>query len=247
MGRPVCLVTGGTKNLGRRICLAMAAAGYDIVLTYATDVTAAEAACDEARRAGAEAVPVPLRLGSAGGADECVAEVLDRFSRLDVLVNNAAIRPRKPLREITEADWQHVLDVNLTGPFFLSRAAAGPMCAQRSGVLIHVSGLVALQGGGGGAAHIATSKAGLVGLSRALADELGPHGIRSNVVVPGRMDTARSAPPPLGKIEAEIASTPLRRMGTVGDVASVCVFLASPDSAFMTGQTLHVNGGLYKG
>jgi 3-oxoacyl-[acyl-carrier protein] reductase len=247
MTRPVALVTGGAKNLGRGTCLALARAGHDVALTYATDSTAADALCAELRTAGASALALQLELGPSAAADACVATVTDRFGRVDVVVNNAAVRPRKPLAEITDADWRAVLDVNLNGPFFLSRAAAASMVAQGSGSLIHISGLVAWQGGGGGAAHIATSKMGLLGMSRALADELGPHGVRSNVVVPGRMQTMRVNPAPPGKDADEAAATPLRRIGTVGDVASVCVFLASPEAAFVTGQTLHVNGGIYKG
>jgi len=245
--RPVCLVTGGTRNLGRQLCLEMARAGHDVALTYAQDAVAAERVSDEVRELGADALALQLDLGPSAAAASCVAAVMARFDRLDVLVNNAAIRPRKPLADITEADWRHVLDVNLNGPFFVSQAAAVPMRAAGSGSMIHISGLVALQGGGGGAAHIAASKAGLGGLNRALADELGPDGIRSNLVVPGRMETVRQNPASPGHVEDEIARTPMRRIGQVDDVASVCAFLASAASAYVTGQTLHVNGGLYKG
>ena len=245
--RPVAVVTGGGRNLGRAIGHALAATGHDVVLAYAYDAAAAAAVATELRSTGARAAAHPLELSRSDSATELVRQVTDSFGRLDVLVNNAAVRPRRPLLETTDDNWRHVLGVNLDGPFFLSRAAAPAMIERGVGSIVHISGLIAFQGGGGGGAPIAASKAGLSGLSRALADELGPYGIRSNVVVPGRMDTARARPADPEKVAGELAATPLRRIGTVEDVAGVCAWLASPAAAFVTGQVVHVNGGLLKG
>jgi 3-oxoacyl-[acyl-carrier protein] reductase len=246
-GRPVAVVTGGGRNLGAAISRALAAAGHDVAVAYATDKDAAEGVAAGIRATGAAAAAFPLELAESASATELVRRVTATFGRLDVLVNNAAVRPRRPLLETTDEDWRHVLGVNLDGPFFLSRAAAPALIERGGGSIVHISGLIALQGGGGGGAPIAASKAGLSGLSRALADELGPHGIRSNVVVPGRMDTTRAHPADPETVAAELRATPLRRIGSVEDVAALCVWLASPAAAFVTGQLIHVNGGLVKG
>ncbi len=244
---PVCLVSGGGKNLGREICRRMAAAGYDVALTYVSDAASAESVANEVRALGRRALAVRVDTSVSAQVEAGVAEVVARVGPVEVLVNNAAVRPRRPLLDLSDEDWAYVLGINLNGAFYLSRAVAASMMAARRGSLIHISGLIAFLGGRGGGAHIATSKAGLSGLSRALADELGPYGVRSNVVVPARMQTEKAEGVDPGKVADEIRATPMGRIATVGDVAGMCVFLASPAAAFVSGQMLHVNGGIYKG
>jgi 3-oxoacyl-[acyl-carrier protein] reductase len=224
----------------------MAAAGHDVVLTYSSDPESAARVRDEIEELGRSALVVAADVADSASADACVDAAMRRFGRVDVLVNNAAIRPRRPLLEVTDDDWSRVVGVNLSGPFYLSRSCAPHMMKQGSGCLIHISGLAAFLGGGGGAVHIAASKAGLSGLSRALADELGPYGIRSNVIVPARMGTTRGEPVDPAKVEAEIRATPMARIGTVQDVAGLCVYLASAQASFVSGQMIHVNGGYFK-
>lgn len=242
----VCLVTGGGRNLGRQLCLTMAERGYDIVLTVRSDRQPGDDVAREVAERGRRAVVVAAELTDSSSVDGVAATALEQFGRIDVAVNNAAIRPRAPLLELTDADWHRVLDVNLSAPFYLCRAVLPAMIRQGSGCLIAIAGLVGYLGGGGGAAHIAASKAGLLGLTRAVADEFGPYGVRANVVVPSRMDTTRSAPADPAKVEAEIQATPLRRKGSTADVASTCAFLASDEASFITGQAIHVNGGFFK-
>jgi 3-oxoacyl-[acyl-carrier protein] reductase len=244
--RPVALVTGATRNLGRQICLTLAARGHDVALTYSSDEAAADRVVAELEKLGREASAVQMEAADAGSVSSAVATVLAVHGRIDALVNNAAIRPRQPLFEITDDEWHHVIGVNLTGPFLVCRSVAPGMVKRGSGTIVNIAGLVAYQGGGGGAAHIAASKAGLIGLTRALADELGPHGIRANTVVPGRMKVTRPEPVNETKVTSEIAATALRRLASVEEVAAACAFLASADASFITGQTIHVNGGFYK-
>jgi NAD(P)-dependent dehydrogenase (short-subunit alcohol dehydrogenase family) len=245
--RPVALVTGATRNLGRQVCLTLAARGHDVALTYSSDEAGAERVVAEVEKIGREASAVQMEAADPASVSSAVATVMARHGRIDALVNNAAIRPRRPLFEITDDDWRSVIDVNLTGPFLVCRSVAPGMVERASGSIVNIAGLVAYQGGGGGAAHIAASKAGLIGLTRALADELGPHGVRANTVVPGRMKITRPEPVSEAKVTGEIAATALRRLASVEEVAATCAFLASTDASFITGQAIHVNGGFYKG
>ena len=246
MSGGIALVTGGTKNLGRSVALTLAGQGYDVAVTYLSDADAAVAVCAEIAELGRTAHAVQMDLGDAASVADGVGSVLERAGWVNVLVNCAAIRPRRALLEITDDEWRRVIDVNLTGPFLVSRAVAPEMIAHHSGAIVNIAGLVAYIGGGGGAVHIAASKAGLLGLTRALADELGPYGIRVNTVVAGRMETTRAEPVTDAKVAREIAATSLRRVAAIEEVAATCAYLVSPAAAFVTGQAIHVNGGFYK-
>ncbi len=167
------------------------------------------------------------------------------FGRIDILVNNAGIRPTKPFAEMTYADWQKVLKVNLDGAFFFCTAVLPLMKANGWGRVINISSLAAQQGSTGGHSHYAASKAGLVGLSKSLAREYAPFGITVNVIAPGWIDTEGWGGALDGKRDQYAAKVPARRLGTPRDVAAGAAFLASEEASYINGITLPVNGGLY--
>jgi NAD(P)-dependent dehydrogenase (short-subunit alcohol dehydrogenase family) len=247
MNRKVALVTGAGFNLGRDIALRLATQGHDIGILVRADVDRAQAVADKIVAGGARAKVVAADVADPDAVNAAVRTVTDVLGPIQVLVNAAAIRPRAQLADTTNEAWDRIIGVNLSGPFYLCRAVAPWMVEHGDGAIVNISGLVALQGGGGGATPVAASKAGLIGLTRALADELGPSGVRANVVVPGRMQTQRSSEPPSEKVADEIRHTPLRRIATTAEVASVCSFLVSDEARYITGQLIHVNGGFYKG
>jgi NAD(P)-dependent dehydrogenase (short-subunit alcohol dehydrogenase family) len=174
-----------------------------------------------------------------------VQQVCERYGGVDILVNNAGIRPTRPVLEMSAADWERVLAVNLSGTFYCCRAVAPHMVERRWGRIVSISSLAAQQGSTGGHSHYAASKAGIVGFSRSLARELAPSGITVNVVSPGWIDTEGWEGQLDGHRDEYAARVPLGRLGTPEDVAHAVAFLASDEAAYITGVTLPVNGGLY--
>ncbi len=243
------LVTGASRNIGRAIALAFAAEGADLVLNTRVNREELEAVAAECRKAGVRAVPVLADIGDASAVDAMVKRGLAELGAIDVLVCNAAIRPHKALAETSLDDWHRVLAVNLHSAFYLARAVVPGMKERGRGSVIAIGGQSSLTGRPNTAA-VTAAKTGLLGLVRALAAELGPFGIRVNMVVPGFMDTERryaewypefrQAPP--GAPE-QLKEIPLRRLGRPEEIADACVFLASDASAYVTGDALRVMGG----
>jgi 3-oxoacyl-[acyl-carrier protein] reductase len=240
------LVTGSSKNIGRAVAVALAEAGADVGITARSDREGCQETADAVEAAGSEA---SITLGDLGEPDDIadiVAGVRGDLGRIDVLVNNAAIRPRVPFDEMTLEQWQYVQDVNLRSAFLLSQAAYEDMREQGSGSIVNVLGLMALQGRRG-KAHGVTTKAGLIGLTRTLAAELGPSGVRVNSLVPGRkVRTARESVTEedrknFTKLEQ---ATPLRRRAEPEEIASAIRFLASDEASFITGEVIKADGGL---
>jgi len=241
----VALVTGAQQGIGRGIALAFAREGADVGVNYLDDRGAAEKVAQEIQTAGRRAVLVRADVAQARDAQAMVAQVLAELGGLDVLVNNAGVYPRVPFLEMREIDWDLVLDVNLKGGFFCAQAAARVMIAGgRRGSVINLASQ-AIRGAVRGV-HYSASKGGVVAMTRAMALELAPRGIRVNAIAPGLTDTAQ---PRYGNSEEELAAmataVPLGRMAQPDDIASVAVFLASDDARHVTGQTVHVNGGSY--
>ena len=170
------------------------------------------------------------------------AQALSAFGRVDILINNAAIRPHKPFTEVTQAEWETVRGVVLDGAVYLTRALIEPMVAQKYGRILFFTGEGAFAGGGG-RAHVSAAKMGLVGFARALASEFAPVNIRVNVVSPGSIDTQRANPEWYQGRTPNAAGIPLGRQGKPDEIAATCLFLVSDDGGFITGQTIHVNGG----
>ena len=241
----VALVTGAQQGIGRGIALAFAREGADVALNYLDDRAAAEAVMQQVRAAGRRSALVQTDVARPAEVETMVARVRDELGGIDVLVNNAGIYPRVPFLAMRETDWDLVLDVNLKGGFFCAQAAAQAMIdGGRRGTIINMASQ-AIRGAVRGV-HYSASKGGVVAMTRAMALELAPHGIRVNAIAPGLTDTAQ---PRDGNSEEELAmmasAVPLGRMAQPDDIAAVAVFLASDDARHVTGQTVHVNGGSY--
>jgi 3-oxoacyl-[acyl-carrier protein] reductase len=239
----VALVTGAARNIGREIALALAAAGASVVVNAKTSGTEATAVAAEIEAAGGKAIAILADISDPADVQRLVAESMSRFGRLDVLVNNAALRDEAPFEELTFADWSTVMHVVLDGAFLCAQTAAPHLRASGRGAIINIGGLTA-HTGAKNRAHVVTAKAGLVGLTRALAHDLSPAGVTANLVVPGLIDTVRTGPEPAHHKERK---TLVGRHGLPDDVASAVRFLAGPGARYITGQTLQVNGGLYMG
>jgi len=245
------LITGASRNIGRAIALAFAAEGANLLLNTRANGDELEAVAAECRKAGVRTVTALGDVGDAAAVQAMVERGLAELGAIDVLVCNAAIRPHKSLTDTSLDEWHQVMAVNLHSAFYLARAVVPSMKARRQGSIIALGGLSSLTGRPNTAA-VTTAKTGLVGLVHALAAELGPFGIRANVVAPGYIDTERryadwypefkQAPP--GAPE-QLKQIPLGRLGRPEDIADACVFLASDASAYVTGDTLRVMGGRF--
>jgi NAD(P)-dependent dehydrogenase (short-subunit alcohol dehydrogenase family) len=241
----VALVTGAQQGIGRAIALAMAGEGADVGVNFLDDAAAAERVAAEVRRLGRKGTTVRADVGRAEDVAAMHAAVTATVGPPDVLVNNAGVFPRSQFLELTEREWDHVLGVNLKGGFLCAQAAARAMVAAgRPGAIVNISSS-AVRGDPRGV-HYSASKAGVIGMTRAMALALAPHRIRVNAIAPGLTDTQQ---PRYGNTEEQIAARaleiPLGRMAQPEEIARVAVFLASDEASAITGAVLHANGGAY--
>jgi len=242
-------ITGASRNIGRAIALAFADEGAALVLNTRANRDELDAVAAECRKAGVRVLPVLGDIADAGAVEEMVNEAVAELGGIDVLVCNAAIRPHTAVTDTSIDDWHRVMGVNLHSAFYLARAVIPGMKERRRGSIIALGGQSSLTGRPNTAA-VTAAKTGLLGLIRALAAELGPFGIRANMVIPGTMDTERrytewypefrQAPP--GAPE-QLKQIPLGRLGRPEEIADACVFLASDASSYITGDEIRVMGG----
>lgn len=237
----VALVTGGNRNIGRAIALELAARGCAVIVNASRSRDEAEAVAAEARRHGVKSAALLADVGRAEDVKTLARHALAEFGKVDVLVNNAAIRPDAPFLELTEQDWHRVLDVDLNAAFYTARAFLPGMVAQGWGRIINLTGMNAMQGYVA-RAHVSAAKHGVWGLTKALAREFGPRGITVNAISPGPIESERMTDHQTQHIRGMVSRVPLGRLGTPREVASLCGWLASDDGAFVSGQMIGVNG-----
>jgi 3-oxoacyl-[acyl-carrier protein] reductase len=240
----VTLVTGGSRGIGRAVVLDLAAAGARVGVNYASNAAAAEAVVEEVRAAGGEAVALPGDVADPDQAAGLVTAVEEAFADdLWNVVTSAGITRDNVMARLTPDDWDAVIDVNLGGTFHVCRAAARRMMRKRRGAIVTLSSVVGLRGNGG-QTNYAASKAGVIGLTKALAREVGSRSIRVNCVAPGYIATEMTAALPEAARDGILAATPLGRIGEAADVARTVRFLLSDDAAFITGAVVQVDGGM---
>ena len=239
----VALVTGGSRGIGRAIVLELARCGAQVVFTYHSSAEAAEAICKEVETAGGEARAAACDIVSLPAVEELVASMLQTQGRLDVVVNNAGITRDQLILRMSAEDFDAVLATNLRGTWNVCRAASKPLVKARYGRIINISSVVA-EMGNPGQSNYAASKGGVEALTRSLAQELGSRGITVNAVAPGFIDTDMTRALGDAVVGALRERIPLGRLGSVEDVARAVRFLASEDASYITGQVLHVSGGL---
>jgi 3-oxoacyl-[acyl-carrier protein] reductase len=234
-------VTGSGRNIGRSIALALAKDGADVVVNARTNEKEVNVVADEVRALGVKALPLLADVGNRAQLEKLLEDSISELGRIDIVVNNAAQRPRKSFSEMEYNDWRAVLATDLDSAFLTAKAALPGMLERQWGRIINLGGLQAFQGRHGGA-HISAAKVGLIGLTRALSSELAPSGILVNCIVPGAIDTSREGIDPIRPSE-RLSEIPVGRLGYPEDIASLCAFLCSDNGGFITGQTIHVNGG----
>ncbi len=238
----VALVTGSGRNIGRATVMKLAGEGAHVIVNARSNQAEADAVVREAQALGVKAMAIVADVANREQVAAMADRALSEFGRVDILINNAAIRPHKPFTELTQQDWEAVRGVVLDGPLHLTRALIEPMVANRYGRILFFTGEGAFVGGSG-RAHVSAAKMGLVGFARGLASEFASHNIRVNVVSPGSIDTTRANPEWYQGRVPDASGIPLGRQGKVDEIAATCLFLVSDDGGFITGQTIHVNGG----
>ena len=238
----IALVTGSGRNIGRAMILKMAAEGANVVVNARANREEAESVAAEARELGVEALPYLADVADQSQVAGMVSAAMEKFGKIDILVSNAAIRPHKPFTELSLDDWKRVRGVVLDGAFYCAHAVIPSMQRNGFGRVVFFTGDGAFKGTAQ-RSHVSAAKMGVIGLARGLASEFAGDNIRVNVISPGRIDTTRDLSwYPQGGMR-ETSGIPMGRLGTVDDIASACLFLVTEDCGFMTGQTLHINGG----
>ncbi|MGW8956213.1 3-oxoacyl-[acyl-carrier-protein] reductase [Paenibacillus sp. NPDC055715] len=238
------LVTGASRGIGRSIALTLAEAGVNVAVNYAGSEAAAAEVAEQIRAKGVEAITVQANVGRADEADRLIKDVIGAWGQIDILVNNAGITRDNLIMRMKEEEFDQVIETNLKGVFNCLKAATRPMMKQRSGRIINISSVVGVLGNAGQANYVA-AKAGVIGLTKSSARELASRGITVNCVAPGFIDTEMTQVLADDLRDNLLSGIPLARLGRPEEIADVVLFLASDASSYMTGQTLHVDGGMY--
>ncbi|MGE6378027.1 3-oxoacyl-[acyl-carrier-protein] reductase [Peribacillus muralis] len=237
------LVTGASRGIGREVALELALQGADVAINYSGSEGKANEVVDEIKALGREAFAIQCDVANGESVTNMVKEVVERFGRVDILVNNAGITRDNLLMRMKEEEWDAVINTNLKGVFLCTKAVTRQMMKQRSGRIINMASIVGVSGNAGQANYVA-AKAGVIGLTKTTAKELASRGITVNAIAPGFISTDMTGELPEDVQKAMLDQIPLARFGDPKEVASVASFLASDASKYMTGQTLHVDGGM---
>ena len=237
------VVTGGSRGIGRAVCLELGKGGANVVLCYAGNEGAAAETVSACEALGAKALAVKCDVADSAQVKALMDEAVKTFGRIDILVNNAGINRDGLLMMMKEEDFDAVISANLRGTFLCMKAVSRTMMKQRYGRIVNLSSVVGLRGNAG-QVNYAASKAGVIGMTKSLAKELASRGVTVNAVAPGFIDTDMTAAMPEAAKTATLASIPMQRLGAPEDIAKAVAFLASDDAAYITGQVLAVDGGM---
>jgi 3-oxoacyl-[acyl-carrier protein] reductase len=238
----VALVTGGARGIGKSIAMAFARAGADIVVAD-VNIEEAQKTASEIEGLGRKAMALSMDVTDFVKVEEALNKILDKFTKVDILVNNAGITKDNLLLRMAQQDWDAVLTVNLKGAFNCIKAVSRPMIKQRSGKIVNIASIIGIIGNPG-QANYSASKAGLIALTKTAAKELASRNINVNAIAPGFIQTDMTAKLPLELQQKMKEAIPMDRFGSADDVAAACLFLASEDSSYITGQTIVVDGGM---
>ncbi len=239
MSEKLALVTGASRGIGKACAIELAKAGYDIVINYAGNVEAANKTVEEIKALGVEAAAYKFDVSNPEEVNAGIAEIIEKYGRIDILVNNAGITRDGLFMRMSEENWNAVINTNLSSAFYVSQPVVKVMMKQRSGAIVNMASVVGVSGNAG-QANYSAAKAGLIGLTKTLAKELGSRGIRVNAVAPGFINTDMTKDLDTSKFTDFI---PLKRLGEPEDIAKAVKFL-SVDAQYVTGQVLEVDGGL---
>ncbi len=241
--RKVAFITGGSRGIGKEVALKFADNGYNIVINYVSDKTDTKGLEKEFTKRGVEALIIKADVTNTEQIENLVKEVIEKFGKIDVLVNNAGVTKDNLLMRMSEEEFDKVVEVNLKGTFIVTKAVIKYMMKKRSGSIINLSSVVGVAGNAG-QANYSASKAGIIGFTKSVAKELASRNIRANAVAPGFIETDMTAVLSDSVKENIHNQIPLKRMGSAKEVANLIYFLGSDESSYITGQTINIDGGM---